>query len=508
MATCQDVYTFMAQVSNRAVTTSLAPGDVAALQQLSLLQVVPADQYTQLVQDVQTIFPVQQDLAAKSAARGQLANQVRAEVDKTHSILFHFESKDKQAAQLQKAAQDQSTLQSADADLVAEEKEYELKIGKKALLDSLTPVGGEYVGLTSLGLMSVRDLGIRLYRVSDLPFTAYWGQTQQVDRELNEIANQAANYFSTLSGPLGSVDRSYLWAIAIGLAKREDDVMKGATTFLNAYNGLGGLAHNLENRLLSAEILSTSARSITDTLPTLQQLEAAVRHLRVPKEVSLGVASILLLGQRADGTFVTDTLQTWLRSTPSFESAALMAIVNRPLDELGARFGSVRAMFGGWGYAPSEDVELSSAYLAVSDLPLEGLSPKLAILTRGLGAYLQFPLVASAILASIPVLEANETLQLLEQAYDILGRRAMPMTQPELICLAVRMIHGIRAETVTGLDTTATAVAPPPVNFHYMPGMWFFYVPVFVGHGSYFSTFGAFGGAHPAHVHALGGFPG
>jgi hypothetical protein len=508
MANCQDVFTFLTQVSNRAVTTSLPDADVASLQQLNLVQVLPADQYAQLVQDVQTLFPVQQSLAQKAAARAQLADQLRQELEKSHSILFRFEGQDKRTAELQRVAQDQSTLQAEDTELAAEEKEYDLAMGKKALLDTLTPYGSEYVGLTSLGVMSLRDLGTRLYRVSDLPFPAYLGQTQAVDRELNDIANQSAQYFSVLAGPLAPADRSYLWAISIGLAKRENDVQKGATGFLDAYGGLRDLAHNDENRLMAAEILAAGPRSIGDSLPLVKQLDGAVRHLGVPKQSSLGVASIILLGQRADGTFATDNLQTWLRTTPSYESAALMAIVNRPFDEIGAKFGALRSMFGGWGFAPSDDVELSSAYLAVSDLPVDGLSPKLAVLTRGLAAYLQYPLVASAILASIPVLEANETLQLLEEAYDVIGKRAMPLSQPELICLAVRMIHGIRAETVTGLDTTATAVPAPPVNFHYMPGMWFFYVPVFVGHGSYFPTYGAFAGAHPAHVHAMGGFVG
>jgi len=508
MANCQDVYTFLSQVSNRGITATLPDSDVSGLQQLNLLQVLSADQYAKLVQDVQALFPEQQSLAEKSAARAQLAGQLRTEIEKSHSILFHLEGKDKQTEVLQKEAQDQSALQSADRDLAASEQEYDQNMGKKALLDTLSPYGSEYVGLTSLGVASLRDLGTRLYRVSDLTFSAYWGQSQQVDRELNDIANLSAQYFSGLYGPLSAVDRSYLWAISIGLAKRENDVQKGATEFLDAYNGLGDLAHNDENRLMSAEILTASPRSIGDSLPLLKQLDETVRHLGIPKQSSLGVASIVLLGQRADGTFATDNLQTWLRTTPSYESAALMAIVNRPFDEIGAKFTGLRSMFGGWGFAPSDDVELSSAYLAVSDMPMDGLSPKLAVLTRGLGAYLQYPLVASAILASIPVLEANETLQLLEQAYDILGKRAMPLSQPELICLAVRLIHGIRAETVTGLDTTAAAVPSPPVNFHYMPGMWFFYVPVFVGHGSYFSSYSAFGGAHPAHVHTMGGFVG
>ena len=505
MATCQDVYTFLTQVSNRSVSTTLPPADLATLQQLNLVQVVGANQYAQLSQDSQTLGSAQQSMAQKAAARAQLADQLRQEQDKTHSILFHLEGKEKQDAELQRVAQDQSTLQSEDSDLAAEEKEYDMNMGKRALLDTLTPYGGGYVGLTSLGAMSARDLGTRLYRVSDLQFAAYMGQTQEVDRELNDIANLSAQYFSALAAPLSSADRSYVWAISIGLAKREPDIQKGATGLLGAYAGLRDLAHNDENRLMAAEILAAGPRSIGDSLPLMKQLDGTVRHLGVSKQSSLGVAAILLLGQRADGTFATDNFATWLKTTPSFESAALMAIVNRPTDELGARFGSLRSMFGGWGFAPSDDTELSSAYLAVSDMPIDGISPKLAVLTRGLATYLQYPLVASAILASIPVLEANETLQLLEEAYEILGKRAMPLAQPELICLAVRMIHGIRAETVTGLDSTATAVPAPPVNFHYMPGMWFFFVPVFVGHGAYFSTYSAMAGVHPAHVHAMGG---
>lgn len=504
MASCQDVYTFLTQVSNRNVTGTLAPADLATLQQLNLLQVVSADQYGQFTKEVESLSAEAQTISQKTAERAMLLDQVREETAKTHSVLFHFEGRDKQAAEVQKETQDETSLQSLDSDLTAEEQQYDQAMARRSVLDTLTPFAGGYVALTGAGTVALRDLGTCLYRVSDLPFTGYLAQTQEIDAELNDIANQSAQYFSVLSPSLVSVDRPYLWAIAIGLAKRENDINKGARSFLDAYNGLGKLAHNEENRLMSAEIVSVSPRSLADNLPILKQLDASARAMGVPKESSLGVASILLLGQRADGTFATDALETFLHATPSFESAALMAIVNRPFADVSGKFGAVRSMFAGWGFQDSEDVELSSAYIAVSDLPTEGLAPKLQILTRGLGAYLQYPLVAAAILASIPVLEANESLHLLEQAYDIIGKRAMPLSQPELICLAVRMIHGIRSETVTGLDTTARAVPSPPVNFHYMPGMWFFFVPIYVGHGAYFSTFGAFGGAHPALVHTGG----
>jgi hypothetical protein len=188
----------------------------------------------------------------------------------------------------------------------------------------------------------------------------------------------------------------------------------------------------------------------------------------------------------------------------------LLAIVNEPYEDLTAKFTNAQNVFTGWGYNPSEDVELSAAYLAVSDLPIEGVQTKLAIIAKGLGTYLMYPLVAASILTSIPVLEANDTLNLLEQGYEIIGQRAMPATPPELICLAVRMVHGIRSETISGLDTTATkAPVTPNVANRYYYGPRFFFMPMIVAHGAYYATFGGFGGAHPAFAHAsMGGFAG
>jgi hypothetical protein len=191
--------------------------------------------------------------------------------------------------------------------------------------------------------------------------------------------------------------------------------------------------------------------------------------------------------------------------TKSYESAALLAIVNQPIQDLWQKFSTLRGLFNSWGFSASEDVELASAFLTLSELPVQGLDTKLGIITRGMGTYLQYPLVASAILAAIPTLEANETLSLLEKAYEVVGRRAMPMSEPELICLAVRVIHGIRDETIGQLDTTAAAHAVPPAPMGYMYGPRFFFVPVIVAHGSYFSTYSGVGGVHPGHAHVMGG---
>ncbi len=508
MANCQAVFTFLTNVRNRAATPSLAPADIASLQQLQLISYLTADQYAAMRSEVDTISQVSGDIAARAQERARLSQQAEVDSRKTHSILFHLEAKDKRDATVQQEAQEEGAVRAADSDLAAREQGLDSLIARKSLLDTLTPCNGAYVALTALGAKELRDLSFRLYRSSDVDFTVYSAQRRAVDQELNGMADRGAQYVGGLMAPLEKVDRSNLWAVGIGLAKLQPDVAQGERVYLDAYGRIGGLAHNVENQIMAAEILSCLPRGVADAMPALEQLEHDARHdARVPKESSLGVASVLLLGQRADGTFATNELVRFLQMTLSYESAALMAIVNRP--DVASKFAALRSTFASWGYQASEDVELASAYLAISELPVEGITTKLAILAKGLGTYLEYPLVAAAILASVPVLEANESLNLLEEAYDIVGRRAMPSSQAELICLAVRMVHGVRTETITGLDSTQVP-APTAAGLGYggprpmfMGG--FFYGSMIVMHGGYYSTFSGIGGVHPGHVHGGGG---
>jgi hypothetical protein len=507
MANCNDVYAFLVGITNRNVTTTLSAPDVTLLTQLGLVQTVTADQYADLAKQVQALQQPQADIRQETAQRWKLADQVDADDQETRSVLFLFEGKNKRAAALEKAAQDKAALQATDADLAAKQQVVNNLIAKKSALDTMTPYSGGYILLSALGMSQLRELGVRLYRVSDMDFSAYWTQSQQVDHDLAVLADRSGQFVAGLAGPLSSVERSNLWSIAIGLAGQPAGPEVGVPRFLEAYQRLGKLSSNEENRLLSAEIVTSLPREVADSVASLGDVDKDVRKLGVPKEASVGVAATLLYGQRADATFATASLASFLKVTKSYEAAAILGIVNQPFDALSQKFISLRQTFASWGFAESDDVELASAYLAVSELPIEGINTKLAIISKGMATYLQFPLVASAVLASIPVLEANETLHLLEQAYDVIGRRAMPLSQPELITLAVRMIHGIRNETLAKLDTTATVRPAPSMGYR---GPYGFYgVPMFVFYGAYFATFSAYGGFHPGHAHlGPGGFGG
>ncbi|MCI4324619.1 MAG: hypothetical protein L3K00_01855 [Thermoplasmata archaeon] len=508
MANCNDVYAFLVGITNRNVPASLPAADVDLLTRLGLVQTLTSEQFADLSQQVGALQQSRAAVQAETAQRWQLADQTAADDRETRSVLFLFEGKNKKAAALERAAKDRADLTATDADLSAKQVALNDLIAKKSALDTMAQYGGKYVSLSALGLTQLRELGVRLYRVSDLDFAAYWTQSQQLDQDLATLADRSSGFFAGVSPSLSSVDRANLWSIAIGLAGQPADPPVGVPRFLDAHARLGKLANNEENRLLSAEIVTSIARDVPASVAALEGLDKDVRKAGVPKESSLGIAATLLYGQRADGTFATASLVNFLRVTRSYESAAILGIVNQPFDGLSQKFLALRQTFGSWGFGESEDVELASAYLAVSELPIEGINTKLAIISKGMASYLQYPLVASAVLASIPVLEANETLHLLEQAYDVIGRRAMPLAQPELITLAVRMIHGIRNETLAKLDTTAAVRPVAPVGYR-GPYGGFYGVPMFVFYGAYFSTFSGIGGIHPGHAHfGPGGFGG
>src|SRR5260370_37423750 len=121
---------------------------------------------------------------------------------------------------------------------------------------------------------------------------------------------------------------------------------------------------------------------------------------------------MVMYGRKFVRSVPTERLIQILQMTKLFESAAILSVLNVPSDQLAARFQSYRSMFSMWGFRQSEDTELASAYLSLSGLGPDDVRTKLSIIVDGMRTYLEYPLVAAAILTSIPTLEANELLDL------------------------------------------------------------------------------------------------
>jgi hypothetical protein len=504
MADCRHVAAFLQGVSTRSVQSALTDADLAPLRQAGLIDLLSPQELDELKLEVGQLEAAQRAIQEEEARQQQAAEAVATDTRRTHSILFHIQGVDKEEATVDRLHEEQAALQAIEADLAKREADFAQLLVKKSELDLMSPYDGHFIAITTAGRVALRDLTAALYRVGDQEFASYWTQAKAIDGELSAIVAQAAAIHASLAQALPGVDPSYLWAVAIGMAKRKGTPDQQVPAFLDAYRAVGSLTTNVENRLLASEVLSGIGQPVAGSLPELTNLAKEVEALGVHPDGAAGVAAILLSGRRADGTYATDPFGQFLRLTPSYEAAALLAVVNKPFNDLAGSFGNLRKLFASWGYSVSEDSELSSAYLAPSELPVDTIATKMAILSRGVGAYMEYPLVAAAILASIPVLEANETLNLLEKAYEILGGYTGPMTQAELLSLAVRTIHGVDVRSVSELDPTQARPASYPSFSYYgvSPGLW---IPVFVVHGAYYSTFSAIGGMHPGHVHAVGG---
>ena len=520
---CDEVKALFSQIAGKSVSLQVPQPDLDFLSANGYVSVMSKDDYDHALAEVANLSQLSQDAQNESAQVRSAETTLEDDMKKTHSILFHLRGKETKEAEKAKAESEAESLTKEEADLAQRDAAVAQLIQKKSSLDRMVQYGsdGRYISLTGLGVVTLNDLNVRNYRVSDTEFADYAAEIKETWGELKSIADAASLHVAKLKVEFPKAELSELWSVSIGLAKIQGDQDQIHERFLSA---MGILNHNfdstLENKMMGAEILTSTSLDKNHTAGNnsdlemlkndLKNIDKQIRHdTKVPKELSAGVATTIMSGRRFDGTYPTDRFVEFAKLTPSFESAAILSVIDIPTDQLTNKFQSFRSLFSSWGYEMSEDTELSSAYLSISDLGPNDVYWKMTILLNALRNHLEYPLVAAAILASIPTLEANETLDLMEKAFTLLSSYAPSLERSELVSLSVRMIHGIRNELVKELDPTAK-IANTPVQFTPSPGIIFFpyRVPLIVANASYFSTFSGMGGAHPAHVHAVGGFMG
>jgi hypothetical protein len=516
---CNDVRTFFSQIDEKSVSMQIQQSDLDFLCTNGYLSMMQKEDYDRTLAEVANLAKLSEEMRSARTEEESAEATLEKEEKKTHSILFHFEAKEKKEAELEQVESERNIVSKEEAAVAERDSKINELIQKKSMIDRMVQYDGRYLSLTGLGVVALNDLNVRNYRVSDSAFSDFIEESKETSGELQSIAERGSVYVSGIRTEFPKTDPSQLWSVSIGLAKLQGDENQINQTFLLSLAILHHFKSTIENKMMAAEIMTSfrarPSQSATDSdLQSLSEnlvtLEKKVKHdAKVPKQLSAGIAAIMMFGRRFDGTFPTDNLVKFSKMTASYESAAILSIMNVPSDTLADKFQSFRSLFSSMGYDVSEDTELASAYLSISDLGPDDVKTKMTIILDALKNYMEYPVVAGAILASIPTLEANETLDLMEKAYSLLGSYAAGLGRSELISLAVRMIHGIKNELVKKLDPTARIVNTP-VQFTYVPSNVFFmyYAPLIIAHTSHFSTFSGIGGFHPAHVHGVGGFMG
>ena len=492
----------------------LSLGDLDFLASSGYVTAMQRDAYDRGVADVATLTQRNMDLQREQMEEASTAASLQKGVAKTHSLMFHLEGRDQKAADLAAVENERTALSKEMSDVAEKDSEIKQLILLKSTIDRMVPYDGGYLALTGLGVVTLSDLNVRNYRVSDTEFPDFIAESKETITELKSIAQIGRTDVAALQETFPDADPSQLWSVSIGLAKLQGDQNQINRRFGISLGILQHFKSTPDNKMMAAEIMtSLTANPLygdNSDLPglgkVLENLDHDLRHhAHVPNQLSAGVAALLLFGRRHDGTYPTDRFTEFTKMTRSYESAAIMSVLTTPMDQLASKFLSYRQLFGFWGFQMSEDTELASAFLTISDFVPADVTTKMSIILSALKTYLEYPLVATAILTSIATFEANETLDLMEKTYSLLWPYAQGLQRSELISLSVRMIHGIKNELVKQLDPTAK-IANTPVQFTHAPSpLFFFYGPLIIAHSAYYSTFSGIGGAHPAHVHGFGG---
>ena len=515
---CSETRTFLSQVNDREEPiTEIPPNDLDYLLTNGYVLITNEEDYRKGVDEVSRLSQLTVQVKSQQTEADKSSAALRQDELKEHSFTFHFAGKEERATLGERIQSETAAVSSEEDAMLAIEANVNSLIQEKSRIDRMVPYAGRYVSLTSQGSITLNDLGVRNYRVADQEFPDFLLEMKATDSELMSIAGRAASYVSLirsripkLQDPENPETRSLLWSTAIGLAKLQGDTSVIGERFLQAFGVLQDFGSASPNKLMAAEVMTAVGNLDLSNLGVqLKDLEHQLRKDGVPKEISAGVAATMMAGRGFDGSYPLDRFSQFRKLTPSYEAASILAVMNVPYDGLGAKFELFRSRFTAWGYMASEDTEIASAFLAIGELGLDEVEEKLKYIIEQLKNYLEYPLVAAAILASIPMFEAHEVLDLMERAFTYLSGYAGGLERSELIALAVRMVHGVRNELVKKIDATAK-ISQTPVQFTYAPhpGLFLWYPPVIIAHSYYYATFSGMGGFHPAHSHGVGGFAG
>ena len=521
---CGEARTFLSQLYDREPVTPVPSADLEYLSANGYVLKTTKEDYEKGASDVARMSQLLTQIDTEKSAEQQAKAALQADERKKHSFQFHFEGragKDELSERIQKET---AAISGNESELNQLEANVNKLIQQKSTIDRMVACDGEYLSITGLGTLVFSDLSVRNYRVSDQGFPDFITEIKATYAELRSIGDKAASYVSWIRPQvpeiedLGSSDnggddsdilaRSLLWSTGIGLAKLPGDPVQIGDRFIESLDAVQ-TDSMLPNRFMAAEIMTAASSQDVGSLESiLRNLDRELRKQGVPKEQSAGVAATIMAGRRFDGSYPVDKFVQFKHLTKSSEAASILAIMNVSYDGLSSRFQEFRSLFSSWGYMASEDTEIASAFLGIGELSAAEVEAKLKYIVEQLQNYLAYPIVAAAILASIPVFEAHEVLDLMEKAVTLLTGYSTGLERSQLVTLAVRMIHGVRNEIVRQIDPTAK-ITETPVQFTYGPHPLFFgYYPIIIAHGAYHSTFSGLGGFHPAHSHGVGGFAG
>jgi hypothetical protein len=462
---CNDAMIFLSQVSAKSITAPISDENLNFLISNGYVDRISKDEYEKLLASVSSLSKATGEREEAHAKELTDEESLARDQKKVHSIRFWFEDHEKKESDRERVQTDEQLVEKDEEILHEKDDEVQSLILKKSTLDRQVPCNGCYLSLTETGVVMLYDLTIRNYRVGNNDFKDFIQETKATVMELQSIAERANHYYSEIKAAIPSIypisreeeeeyriksrgiESSQLWAISIGLAKLEGDPDKIKENFLQILGILKSNNSNLDSKLMAAETLVASGYTVNTPQihDTLSNIDSQIRKAKAPEELSAGISATIFCGQSPVPDGLT-RFNDFAKITKSYAAASILSISKESEDELRQNFDFFKSTFDEWGYSPSEDTDLASAYLAVSvpKTSRENLKDKMKVIIDALKDEFGFPLVPAAILTSIQSLNANELLDLVEKGVTIL--KSQPLTagleHSELASLSIRMIYG------------------------------------------------------------------
>src|SRR5215471_7717900 len=138
---CGQVRTFMSQVAGKSVSTPVQV-DVSYLSANGYVLVMPKDEYDRAAADVARMVRMNEDLYQERLQAMNAQEALRNDEQKTHSIMFHFEGKEKQEADTARVESERSALAREWADITDKDSQIAQIIQKKSMVDRMTLYNG------------------------------------------------------------------------------------------------------------------------------------------------------------------------------------------------------------------------------------------------------------------------------------------------------------------------------------------------------------------------------
>src|SRR5208337_776149 len=114
---CSDVRTFLSQIAAKSVSTQIQQADMDYLSTNGYISVMQKEEYDRALAEVSNLTKMTEEWQDKKMEEESAEATLGEEEGKTHSILFHFEGREKKEAELESVESARNVVSKEEADI-------------------------------------------------------------------------------------------------------------------------------------------------------------------------------------------------------------------------------------------------------------------------------------------------------------------------------------------------------------------------------------------------------